>query len=91
MVTLEQALDIVMQLPLEQREMLIDIIHKRHIESRREEIALDAHEAILLWRGLSATRCANANASFHAGKLKPQPVEEIILELRQSIDTAMEE
>ena len=76
MVTLEQALDIVMQLPLEQREMLIDIIHKRHIESRREEIALDAHEAI---------------ASFHAGKLKPQPVEEIILELRQSIDTATEE
>ncbi len=35
-----------MQLPLEQREMLIDIIHKRHIESRREEIARDAHKAI---------------------------------------------
>ena len=76
MVTLEQALDIVMQLPLAQREMLIDIIHKRHIESRREEIAHDAREAM---------------AAFHAGKLKPQPVEEIILELRQLIDTPMEE
>jgi len=76
MVTLEQALDIVMQLPLEQREMLIDLIHKRHIESRREEIARDARVAI---------------ASFHAGQLKAQPVEEIILELRQLIDIPMEE
>ncbi len=72
MVTLEQALDIVMQLPLQQREMLIDIIHKRHIESRREEIARDAREAI---------------SAFHAGKLKAQPVGEIISELRQSIAT----
>ncbi|MBD2775267.1 hypothetical protein [Iningainema tapete] len=69
MVTLDQALETVMQLPLEQQQILVDIIHKRHIESRREEIALDAREAI---------------AAFHAGKLKPQPVEEIISELRRS-------
>jgi hypothetical protein len=65
-----------MQLSLEQQEMLLDIIHRRHIESRRQEIAQDAREAI---------------AAFHAGKLKPQPVEEIIAELRQSLDETTEE
>ncbi|MCL4300028.1 MAG: hypothetical protein KJ077_30120 [Anaerolineae bacterium] len=75
-VTLDQALDTVMQLSLEQQEMLLDIIHRRHIENRRREITQDAHEAI---------------AAFHAGKLRPQPVEEIIAELRQSLDEAIEE
>jgi hypothetical protein len=75
MATLEQALEIAMQLPLEQREMLVDIIRSRHRESRREEIARDAREAI---------------AAFHAGKLKPQSVKEIILELRQAKNVTME-
>jgi hypothetical protein len=75
-ITLDQALDTVMQLSLEQQEMLLDIVHRRHIESRRQEIAQDAREAI---------------AAFHAGKLKPQPVEEIIAELRQSLDETREE
>jgi len=74
-ITLDQALDTVMQLPFEQQEMLLDIIHRRHIESRRQEIAQDAQEAI---------------DAFHAGKLKPQPVEEIIAELRQSLDETIE-
>jgi hypothetical protein len=75
-ITLDQALDTVMQLSFEQQEILLDIIHRRHIESRRKEIAQDASEAI---------------AAFHEGKLKPQPVEEIIAELRQSLDETIEE
>jgi hypothetical protein len=71
MVTLEQAIDAVMQLPLEQQDMLIEIIRNRRIEQRREEIASDARQAI---------------AAFHAGQLKPQPVDSIITELRQSLD-----
>lgn len=46
------------------------------IKRRRRKIAQNAREAI---------------AAFHAGKLKPQPVEEIIAELRQSLDEAIEE
>lgn len=70
MTNLDQVLDTVMQLPLEQQEMLIQILRKRHIESHRAEIAKDAQEAI---------------AAFHQGRLKPQPIEEILTELRQSL------
>ena len=70
-VTLDQAIDTVMQLSFEQQEMLLDIIRHRHIENRRREIAKDARESI---------------AAFHSGALKPQPVEEIIAELHQSLD-----
>jgi hypothetical protein len=70
MTTLNQVLETAMQLPLDQQEMLIEILQHRHIEQRREEIARDAKESLQL---------------FREGKLKPQPVEEIIAELRQSI------
>ena len=46
MVTLEQAILTVNQLPFEQREMLLEIIKNQMIESRREEIAEDAKKAI---------------------------------------------
>ncbi|MCY7322147.1 MAG: hypothetical protein LH660_10225 [Phormidesmis sp. CAN_BIN36] len=46
----------------------------RHLEQRREEIAKDARESI---------------HAFHVGQIKPQPVEDIILELRQSLDRLM--
>jgi hypothetical protein len=71
MVTLDQAIDTVMQLPLEQQDMLIEIIRNRRIEQRREEIASDAQQTI---------------AALQAGHLKPQPVDQIITELRQSLD-----
>lgn len=73
MVTLSQVLETAMQLPVEQQEMLIEILHNRHLEQRREEIAEDARRSI---------------QAFHAGKTQPQPVEDIILELRQSLDRA---
>lgn len=71
MITLDQALDTVSQLPLEQREMLAEILHKRQITERRQAIARDAQEAV---------------AAFRRGDLKAQPVEQGIAELRQSLD-----
>lgn len=60
-----------MQLPLEQQEMLLEIIRKRRIEVDRREMAKDAEASI---------------AAFHAGKLKPQSADEVIAELRQTIE-----
>ena len=70
MITLEEAILTVNQLPVEQREMLLEIVKNQMIETRREEIAQDAKEAI---------------AAFHRGELKPQPVEEIIAELQATL------
>ncbi|MEH2422147.1 MAG: hypothetical protein V7K48_14895 [Nostoc sp.] len=67
MVTLEQALETISQLPPEQQEMLIEIIKNRLIETRRQEIAQDAKVAI---------------AAFHQGQLSHQSVAEVITELR---------
>ena len=41
-VTLDLAIDTALQLPPEQREMLIDILRNRQIEARRQEIAAEA-------------------------------------------------
>jgi len=71
MVTLDQALDTVMQLSNEEREMLIEILRRRRIEEQREEIAASAHEAI---------------EAFHAGKLKAETVEELLLRLHASVE-----
>ncbi|MGG6267588.1 hypothetical protein ACQ4M3_11980 [Leptolyngbya sp. AN03gr2] len=71
MPTLNQVLETAMQLSLEQQEMLIEILRHRHTEQRREEIARDAKESLQL---------------FREGKVKPKPLEEIITELRQSLD-----
>jgi hypothetical protein len=70
MVTLEEAIFTVNQLPLEQREMLLEIVKNQMIEAQREEIAKDAKEAI---------------AAFHRGDLKPQPIENIISELQATL------
>jgi hypothetical protein len=75
MVTLDQALDAAMQLPPAQQEMLIQLLHNRRIESQREEIAQNAQLSI---------------AAFHSGQLKPQTAEEVISELRQSLDDVEE-
>jgi hypothetical protein len=71
MITLDWALEKVMQLPLDQQEQLIEIVRQRHIEASRDEIARDARESI---------------AQFKAGKLKPQSAESVIAELRRSLD-----
>ena len=70
MITLEQALNTVSQLPLEQQQMLLEIIKNRLIETRRQEIAQEAKEAI---------------AAFHQGKLLPKSVTEVIADLRTTL------
>jgi ATP phosphoribosyltransferase regulatory subunit HisZ len=75
-ITLNQAINTVMQLPFEQQEMLIDVIQNRHIEDRRQEISADAKKSI---------------AQFRAGELKAQPVKNVISELRQSLIEKIEE
>lgn len=71
MVTLDQAIDAAMQLPPEQQEMLMEILHKRQIEARRQKIADDAQKSL---------------ADFREGKLKPQSALESIEELRQVVE-----
>ncbi len=61
MITFENALDIVSQLPREQQEMLIEIVRKRMIEDRRQEIMAECEEALIEYRtgklqGMSATQ-----------------------------------
>lgn len=68
--TLDQVLETALQLPYEQQEMLIKILQNRLHESRRAEIAADARATL---------------ADFHAGKFRHQPVEDVIVELRQSL------
>lgn len=69
--TLNEAIETVMQLPQEQQEMLLEIIHRRHIEHRREGIARDANKS---------------REAFRAGQFNPQSVQEIIADLRASLD-----
>lgn len=74
-ISLDEALETVMQLPPEQQEMLIDIIRHRQIERRRQEIADDAEQSM---------------AAFQAGAFSPQSASEIISELRRNLDEADE-
>lgn len=70
-VTLDQAIDTASQLSPDQQEMLIDILSKRRIETRRNEMMADASDSL--------------NA-FRQGRLKQQPAEEAISELHHTIE-----
>ncbi|MEP7235171.1 MAG: hypothetical protein ABI778_07735 [Ignavibacteriota bacterium] len=70
-ITLDSVLDEAMLLDEEQREMLVDILHSRQIEMRRDELARDAKEGI---------------AAFHRGELQPQTAEEIVKDLHESLN-----
>ncbi|MGL5944282.1 MAG: hypothetical protein ACRC2S_28705 [Waterburya sp.] len=67
MSNLDRVLDEAMNLPLEQREMLIQILQRRMIEQRRDEIAQDAKLSL---------------AEFREGKLRIQTATEAISELQ---------
>lgn len=71
MSTLDQVLEDALQLPSEQQEMLIKILQNRHHENRRAEIAIDAQQTL---------------ADFHAGKFRHQSAQDVIAELRQSLN-----
>lgn len=70
MSNLDKVLDEAMNLTLEQQEMLVQILQRRIIEQRRDEIARDAKLSL---------------AEFKAGKLKIQTATEAIAELRDYI------
>ncbi|MFZ1401158.1 MAG: hypothetical protein WAS33_29910 [Candidatus Promineifilaceae bacterium] len=70
-ISLDEALETVMQLPPEQQEMLIDIVRHRQIERRRQEMAEDAQQSL---------------AAYQAGEYKPQSAVQIIRELHLGLD-----
>lgn len=70
--TLDRALDVAMQLPQEQREMLLDILKRRDIEARRKEIATDARASL---------------EAYRAGKFRPESASSVIRELQSSLET----
>lgn len=70
MSNLDRVLDEAMNLPTEQQEMLIQILQRRVIEQRRDEIACDAKLSL---------------AEFREGKLKIQTAEKAIADLREFI------
>jgi len=67
MSNLDKVLDDAMSLTIEQQEMLIQILQRRMIEQRRDEIAEDAKLSL---------------ADFQASRLKIQTATEAIVELR---------
>ena len=75
MATLNEVLDAVMGLPVEQQEMLVQIVRQRTVENRREEIAQAAEVSI---------------AEFRSGKLKVQTAAEVISGLRLLLETEEE-
>ena len=66
MITFEQALDAVMELSFEQREMLVEIVRRRSARERRQQLAEDAQQALLEYR---------------SGTLKPMSALEVIDQL----------
>ena len=64
---LDRILDEAMTLPANQQEMLLQILQRRIVERRRDEIAQDTIESL---------------AEFRSGKLKSQTAPEAIAELR---------
>ncbi len=74
-ITLDQAIKTVMELPQEQQEMLLEIIRRRHIESRRREIANDA---------------ATSLEAYRSGEYKIETADAIIEELRSKYLEEME-
>lgn len=66
MITIDQALTDIMQLDYTSREMLLEILQKRQIEERRDEIAENAKRAI---------------KDLHAGNFTAMSAEEAIKHL----------
>jgi len=64
--TLNQILESAEKLSYEQIDLLIGVLYKRQIETRRNEIARNAREAI---------------AAFHRGELKTESADELIRRL----------
>lgn len=68
MATLGSALNEFMKLDFNTREMLLDIMQKRQVEARRQEIARNAKVG---------------RRDYHAGKLKSESAADLIQRLEQ--------
>ena len=66
MVTIDSTLDDIMKLDFDSKEMLLEILQKRQVEARREEIAKGARKSL---------------QEYGSGKLHPLSAEESIKEL----------
>jgi hypothetical protein len=66
MVTINSTLEDIMQLDYASGEMLLEILQKRQIESRRDEIAKAAKQTL---------------KEYHSGKILPLSAEEVLKKL----------
>jgi hypothetical protein len=69
--TFDELLDTIERLPIEQQETLLDVLHNRLIELRREQIAKNAAEAREL---------------YFAGKLPSGTVDDLLTDLTPDVD-----
>ncbi|MGB3492244.1 MAG: hypothetical protein WBA57_05925 [Elainellaceae cyanobacterium] len=76
MSTFEQILDGVADLPLDQQELLIEIVKHRTTAARRQELAKTSQEAL---------------AEYRTGQLQPQTSQEAIAELRAYLESTEDE
>ncbi|XOF33152.1 MAG: hypothetical protein ACL93V_14225 [Candidatus Electrothrix sp. YB6] len=67
--TFEQVVEIARKFPIEQQEMLVDLIRSWHIEARRQEIARDTGKSL---------------ADFRAGQFEARSAQSVIAELQDS-------
>jgi hypothetical protein len=66
MVTIDSTLEDIMQLDFASREMLLEILQKRQIEARRNQITKNARQTL---------------KEYHSGKITPLPADEVVKKL----------
>lgn len=69
--TLDEVLDVAIQLPLDQQEMLLEILKRRQSERNRREIAKGARASL---------------AEYRAGYTAGQAADDVIADLHKSFD-----
>lgn len=72
MLTFEEILEQVSDLPLDRQKLLIEIIQRRMIDKRRQILAAESHAAL---------------EEFKTSQLKPMSAQEAIAELRSFLDS----
>ncbi|NEO98058.1 MAG: hypothetical protein F6K58_05045 [Symploca sp. SIO2E9] len=63
-VSFQQVIEYVEALSAEEQDLLMELIHKRRVEQRRQEIAMNAEKAI------ERSSAPEAIAAFKTGKIK---------------------
>jgi hypothetical protein len=66
MATIDSTLDDIMRMDYASREMLLEILQKRQIEARRDDIAKTAKHSL---------------KEYHAGKITPNDADEVVKKL----------